>query len=155
MPATLALHTTTSGLGGAATGVAVSGTAMNNVFDNVSPAEAVAGMTDYRAIDIKNTGDAAATVAKFYTDETTSTDTVLQAAIEATPANAIGSTKSIASETTAPTGLSAFAAVSSGSPLSLPDIPAGSYCRVWLKRIVTAEAVNASSDSVNLSVEYA
>ena len=58
-------------LGGTHSSVALSGTAMNNLFDDVSSGEASAGDTEYRAIDITNTGDATGTVVKIFMDPDT------------------------------------------------------------------------------------
>lgn len=139
-------------LGGVHSSVALSGTAMNNLFDDVSPAEATAGDTEYRAIDITNTGDAAGTVVKIFMDpETSSPSTQLDMGIEASP---LGSTLSIANESTAPAGVT-FAHYNTGSKLALPDIAAAAYCRVWVRRVVSAAAPNTSNDSGTLKVEYA
>lgn len=139
-------------LGGVHSSVALSGTAMNNLFDDVSPAEATAGDTEYRAIDITNTGDAAGTVVKIFMDpETSSPSTQLDMGIEASP---LGSTLSIANESTAPAGVT-FAHYNTGSKLALPDIAAAAYCRVWVRRVVSAAAPNTSNDAGTLTVEYA
>jgi hypothetical protein len=155
MAATLQFHTTTSNLGGAVTGTQLSGTPMNNLFDNVTPAEALSGDVEYRAFDVKNTGDATATVVNFYATETTSTSTTLHFAIESTPANAVNSTKSIADESTSPTGLGAWTQYTSASKLSLPDIAAAATLRVWVRRTVTAAAPNLANDQTTFTVEYA
>lgn len=160
MAATLQFHTTTGGLGGAATGTQLSGTPMNNLFDNVTPSEANAGSVEYRAFDIKNTGDATATVVAFYATETTSTSTTLHFAIESTPSAALspaaGATKSIANETTLPTGLGSWTQYTSASKLTTGvDIPAASTFRVWVRRTVTALAPNLSNDTTTFTVEYA
>jgi len=47
-------------LGGVASSEEVSGTPLNNLFDDITPAEAEAGCTEYRAISIYNSGDASA-----------------------------------------------------------------------------------------------
>ena len=142
----------TLSLGGTHSSVALSATAMNNLFDDVAPAEATAGDIEYRAVDVTNTGDATAVVTKcFMSPDTSSTSTELDFGIEASP---LGSTLSIANESTAPAGVS-FAHYNTGSKLSLPDIAAGAYCRVWVRRTVTAGATNTASDSGTLNVEYA
>ena len=49
---------------------------LNNLYDNVSPEEASSGMTDYRALDVYNTGDATSTsVSIFLSSETPSSYT--------------------------------------------------------------------------------
>lgn len=152
MTATLQFNKTTSDLGGAATATQVSATALNNIFDNVSPDEATAGDVEYRAIDIKNVGDATAAGVQVYCDGTPNTGTDIQFAIEASP---LGSTQAIANESAAPTISGSFTAYTTGSRLSLPDIPAGSYVRLWLKRIVNAACPNMANDGTTITVEYA
>lgn len=139
-------------LGGTRSSNALSGTALNNLFDDVAPAEASAGDTEYRAIDLYNSGDATATSVVFYqSTETSSAGTTLDNGIEASPIN---STLSIADESTAPAGVS-FAHYVTGSRLTIPDIAAGSGCRVWFKRIVSAATGNTSNDAGAFTVEYA
>lgn len=139
-------------LGGTPSSVSLSGTALNNLFDDVSPSEASAGDTEYRAIDLVNTGDAASAGTVVYmSTETTSTGTALNMGIEASPIN---STLSIVNESTAPAGVS-FAHYTSGSKLSLPAIAAGSRCRVWFERIVGASTGNLANDQCTFTVEYA
>jgi hypothetical protein len=139
-------------LGGVSSSVAVSGTAMNNLFDNVSADEASAGDTEYRAVDVKNTGDATATVVTMYMNpDTSSASSELDFGIEASPT---GSTTSIANESTAPAGVS-FAHYNPGSKLALPDIAAGAYVRVWIRRTISAGAGNTSNDAGTLNVDYA
>lgn len=146
---------TTGGLGGAATATEVSATALNNIFDDVSAAEAAAGDTEYRAIDVYNDGAATITGVELYmSTETSSSDSQLDMGIEDTPANALNSTKSIADESTAPTTVT-FAHRTSGSKLSLPDIPAGEYARLWLRRVISAAATNTSNDQGTIEAVYA
>lgn len=130
-------------LGGPHSSVALSGTALYNLFDKVTPPEATAGDVEYRAIDIGNTGDAATAETEiFMAPETTSASTQIDLGIEASP---LGSTLSIADEATAPAGVT-FAHYTSASKLALPDIAAGAYCRVWVRRVVTAAAPNTLLD---------
>lgn len=152
MSATLQFRATTSNLGGAATATQISSTPMNNLFDNVSPDEASAGSVEYRAFDVFNAGDATATVTAIYCNGTPSEKSDVLFALEASPLN---STTSIASETTAPSVSGSFTVYTSASKLSIPDISSGSYCRVWVKRVITAGATNTASDGSTLTVEYA
>lgn len=142
-------------LGGVSSSNQVSATAMNNLFDNVSAAEAAAGDTEYRAIDIYNAGDADAVGVEIYMKTpTSSADSQLDMGSEASPLN---SATSVANESASPdlTGGSAFANRTSGSPLSLPDIPAGEYARVWLRRVIAAAAGNTANDQGTIEVVYA
>lgn len=160
MPATINFHLTGGAanadpalaLGGAHSSVQLSGTAMNNLFDDVEPAEAAAGDVEYRAIDLTNAGDANATVVKAFMDpDSSSADTALAFGLEASPIN---STLSIADESTAPAAVS-FANYTTVSKLAVPDIANGSYARLWVRRTVTAAAGNTSNDQGTIKVEYA
>ena len=152
MAATLEFRLTTGGLGGAATGTAVSATALNNIYDDVDATEASAGDTEYRAIDVYNTGDATATSVEIYmSSATTSTDTQLDMGVESTHLNV---TTSTANESTAPAAVT-FANRTSGASLAIDSIPAAEYARVWLRRVVSASATNTSNDTGTIEVGYA
>ena len=139
-------------LGGTRSSTQVSSTALNNIFDNVQPDEATNGDTEYRAIAIVNDGDATATsVALYMSNETSSADTQLDFGSEGVdPASPI----TIADESTAPTGIT-FGHYNSSNKLSLPDIPAGSECRIWIKRTVAAGAINTGNDQGTIAIDYA
>lgn len=135
-------------LGGVKSNTQISGTALNNLFDNVSSAEAAAGDAEYRAIDLHNAGDAAAQSVKMYIDpDTTSPKTELDLGLEA-------GTQTIPDESSAPSGVS-FAHYTPSSKLSISDIAIGATQRVWLKRSVAAGAANLNNDGTTIKVEYA
>lgn len=152
MAATLQLRLTTSNLGGAATATQLSATSLNNLWDNVTPDEASAGDNEYRALDVYNAGDASASSVSAYCTATPSAGTDILMALESSPTN---STTSVADESTAPSISGSFTSYTSSSKLTLPDIAAGAYVRLWLKRTVTAGTSNLAGDGTTLSVEYA
>jgi hypothetical protein len=135
-------------LGGVRSSTQVSGTPMNNLFDNVTPSEASAGDTEYRAIDIYNNGDAAAESVEAYIDpETTSQKTQIDLGLDST-------TQTVGNESTAPTDVS-FAHYTYSSKLSISNIAASGAQRLWLKRIVSSSAGNLANDSCTLKIDYA
>lgn len=146
-------------IGGEMSSNAVSATALNNLFDNVDPDEAIAGDTEYRAFDLYNSGDAAATSVEIYVySQTTSVDTSIQIGHDATndPHVSGATLETIATEGTAPESpVVTFNLHPTGTKLALPDIPASQACRIWVKRIVSAGAANTSSDSSTLKAQYA
>ena len=84
MPATLVFKLTGGAsnsdpnacLGGVGSSVSLSGTRLNNLFDDVLASEADSGDVEYRALDIYNDGDAEATGISFYiSSQSTSEDT--------------------------------------------------------------------------------
>jgi hypothetical protein len=146
-------------LGGVMSSTSLSATALNNLFDNVTPDEASAGGTEYRMIDVYNSGDAAGTSVEIYIDpNTTSVDTSLEMGEDDTnnPHVSGASLELLADESTAPVSpVITFNTHGTGAKLALPDIPAGEAARIAVKRIVTAGAVNTSSDSATLKVQFA
>lgn len=149
-------------LGGVMSNTEVDGAnPMNNLFDNVSPDEASAGDTEYRAIDLYNSGDATATNVAIYMDpETSSPDTQLDIGYDSvnSPHAPDENLPSIPDEDTEPTDGTnpiSFGHYTAANKLSLPDIPAGQAVRVWFKRIVSAGAGNTNNDQGTIKVEYA
>ena len=142
-------------LGGAMSDTQVSGTALNNIFDDVTPTEANDGDTEYRAIDVYNSGDAQAESVEIYmSTETSSADTSLDFYNDGTTHDGSDQGDTIADESTEPSGAS-WSHYTSGSKLSLPNIPASSATRLWIRRVVTAGATNTTSDQGTLAVDYA
>jgi len=147
-------------LGGIMSANEVSSTALNNIYDDVSPAERISGIPkEYRAIDVYNSGDATAEAVQIYMSvDTASTYTVLHIGHDATnnPHVAGWNGELLSTDTTDPASpVITFAERTSTSKLALPNIPAGSACRVFFKRIVTANAVNMANDLGTVTVEYA
>lgn len=138
-------------LGGVSSSETLSSTALNNLFDNVSWQEAVTGDTEYRALDLYNAGDATAyAVTVWFDGNTSSADTVLQVADGGADASV-----SVADESTAPTGGLSFITPTEGAPLSIANIAAGHYRRIWFKRVVNALASNVANDTATLKWQYA
>lgn len=137
-------------LGGVASANALSGTPLNNLFDNVSAAEAAAGDIEYRALSLHNSGNAEATLVKIWIDtDTTSASTEIDIALDA-------GTQSVVDESTAPSSPAlSFSHPAVGSKLSISNIAAAEAQRVWIRRTVTAGAANLANDSTTIKVEYA
>jgi hypothetical protein len=126
---------------------------LNNLFDDVSGAEAAAGVIDYRCIFILNNHATltltTATIAIL--SQTAGGGTIDIATDNIGPVakgSASAQAATIANETTAPTGVSAFGA----GPLALGDLAPGQVKGVWLRRTVTAGASALNPDGVILRV---
>jgi len=137
-------------LGGVASSVVMAAGPLNNLFDNVTPSEASAGDTEYRALSLHNKGDAAAESIELYiSTESASPDSII----------AIGQdsgTQSIVDESTAPSApVIVFSHPLVGSKMSISDIPAGSAQRLWFRRTIDPAAGNYANDLFQLTVEYA
>lgn len=152
-------NTPSASLGGVMSSNALSGTAMNNLFDDVDPTEATSGDIEYRMVDVYNSGDATATVVQLYiSSQTSSAATSLDLGADGTnnPHTAAWNGETLATEQAAPAApVITFGAYPVGAKLSLPDIPAGQACRVCLRRTVNAGAGNTSNDACAIAVQYA
>lgn len=144
-------------LGGVMSSVEMADPALNNLFDNAPPEETESGVTDYRAIDVYNEGDAdAKSVSMFMKNETASVDSQLDFGIGAGGAAHDGSDQldAIANEETAPDGVT-FDHYTDASRISLPDISVGMAVRMWVRRTISVGATNNNNDLGTLAVDYA
>lgn len=135
-------------LGGAKSSTDIVDAAVQNLFDNVSGAEAAAGDTEYRCFYIHN-GHATLTLqgAKVWIETNTpSADTSCQIGLGTSAVN--GTEQTVADESTAPTGVTFSNAAGEANALTIGDIPAGQHKAVWVKRTVNAAAGAYNSDSV-------
>jgi hypothetical protein len=133
-------------LGGTGSSVLLNTTALNNLFDNVQPDEIVSGaLVEYRAIDIKNDGDAEARNVDFYFTDTPNAESILAVWYDST------GTQSIANETTEPTGAAGnWTTPLVGSKLSFSNLAVGGTYRLWIRRTVDQNADNLNDDTATL-----
>ena len=122
------------------------------IFDDVSSAEAGAGITDYRCVYVQNTNGTLTLIgAKLWIQaQTPSPGTEIFVGLGTSGLNATEQT--IANETTAPTGVTFSSPASFAAGLTLGDVPAGQHFPVWIRRVVTAGAA-AASDTFTLRVQ--
>jgi hypothetical protein len=133
-------------LGGVISSVQLVDATLENLFDNVSPADALAGAVHYRALSFKNaSAETAWGAVVFISQETTSADTTVAIAYDST------GTQSVVDEDTAPTGLTFSTPLSLSAGIALGDVAAGGVRRVWFKRITNAGAAQAS-DSGKITI---
>jgi hypothetical protein len=126
-------------LGGVISSTAFTDNTLQNLFANVTPAEALAGSIKYRALSFKNLAAETAYAAVLYlSQETTSPDTTVAIAFDS-----VG-TQSVANEDTAPTGLSFSTPLSLAAGIALGDVAASGVRRIWFRRTVSAGAAQAS-----------
>jgi hypothetical protein len=137
-------------LGGARSSTEVSSTALFNLFDRTSSAEALAGDTEYRCYYIRNESatDTWLDVKVYIQSNTPSADTTYEVGIGTAGKNATEQT--IADEETAPTGVTFSAAANEGAALDVGDLAPNDYIAIWLKRIVSATASAVTTDPVTL-----
>ena len=135
-------------------GGAISSTqAGSNIFANVSSGDAASGKTYYRCIYVKNTTGGGLTLESakvWFQANTPSTTTAVSMALAGEGLNATAET--VVDQYTAPSGESFTAPSSSGTALSLTNIPAGQYYAIWLKLVVDASSPAYSNDGFTLRV---
>jgi hypothetical protein len=126
-------------LGGVISSTAFTDNSLQNLFANVTPAEALAGSVKYRALSFKNLAAETAYGAVLYlSQETSSADTTVAIAFDST------GTQSIVNENTAPTGLSFSTPLSLAAGIALGDAAASGVKRVWFRRTVSPGAAAAA-----------
>lgn len=137
--------------------VAVSA-ASNKLFDDISPAESLAGDTEYRCFYVYNAHgtDDLLDVKIYIGSQPSGGDDTIQIGLDLAGKN--GTADTIVDETTAPSPAVTFSAPSTlGTALALGDLAAGEYYAIWQKRTVpasTATAVSADASSLVVSGAY-
>ena len=135
-------------LGGTGSSVTLSSTALNNLFDNVTPPELVgSAYTNYRAIDIYNDGDAEARNVEFYLTDTPNAESIIAIWYESSPG------QSIVDEDTEPLGAT-WTTPLVGSKQATAEIAAAGRARIWVRRIVDQDADNLNQDTAILHVWF-
>ncbi|TFH33342.1 MAG: hypothetical protein E4G97_00775 [Deltaproteobacteria bacterium] len=129
-------------LGGVISSVQFTDNTLDKLFASVTPAEAAAGSIKYRALSFKNTNgaDTAYAAAIYISEETTAAGTTVALAYDST------GTQDVATEDTAPTGLTFTTPLSLATAIALGDVAAAGVARIWFRRTVTAGAAQAADE---------
>jgi hypothetical protein len=132
----------------------------NNVFDDVTGAEASSGDTEYRAIALHNNHgslDLQSAVCWIQVDTGNGEDDISFAQEAPTASESTGNIQTIANESTAPTGVSWSDATTKGTGQACPnsggDLAFGEWVGIWLRRVISAAASAAAAESVTIRVE--
>lgn len=145
-------------LGGYRSTSQVSASAMKNLFDDVTVAESIVGDTEYRFLDVYNSGDSSATkVQVFVSSDTSSSGTEITLGYNSTnqPHEDSWNGEALSNEDTAPASPSlTFGTYTRASPLHLGTIPAGRSVRICVKRTVTAGVPWTARDVGTIAVRY-
>jgi len=144
-------YQTTNGLGGAITGTEATDS-INDIFDLVTSTESSVGSTEYRCIYVKNTNGVLtlSNAVNYIVTNTPLTSTNLFIGLGT---SSIGGVEQIiASETTAPIGITFTDLLGVGNALNIGSVPAGSHMAIWLKRVVDAGASASASDGAQIIV---
>lgn len=128
-------------LGGAKSSVEVT---PNDVFDDVSSAEAAAGDVEYRCVYVQNTHATLTLIGAkaFIQSQTSSADTDIAMALGGEGKN--GTAETVADEGTAPVGETFSQPASFAAGLALGDLAPGDYYPIWIRRTVNAAAAGAA-----------
>lgn len=143
-------------LGGAmstAPGGVITTAQLNNLFDDVSGDQAAAGDVNYRAFFIEN-DHASLTLSNiklWINTVSPSPDTAFAIALCEEGKNSAIEVE--ADEVTPPSGESFSSPTNKAAGLSLPDLDAGDYIGIWIRRTVSASASAVASDGPTLRVE--
>lgn len=126
---------------------------LNNLFDDVSGDEASSGDTEYRGIYVKNAHGTLtwSSIKAWIQTASPSADTSFQIALCDEGKNT--TIETIADESTAPVGPTFSAPANKAAGVSLPDLDAGDYVGLWIKRVVGAGASAVASDGPTIRVE--
>lgn len=136
----------------------VSGTALNNLFDDVTGDESAAGDVEYRCVFVHNNhATLAFQNAVVYLSAETAGGAAMALATDNVAASAVGSASAqadtVANENTAPSAVSAFSApTTKAAGLSLGTINAGNVKAFWVRRTVTAATAAANNDGGTIAV---
>lgn len=139
-------------LGGAKSSVAIVDDTLNNLWDDVSGDEHVAGDTEYRCFFVKNDSAETAYAVKLWIDtNTTSTEDTFTIGLDLT---GVGDTADTAAdESTAPDPAVTFsAAANQAGALSLGNMTTGQSYPIWVKRVVTAGSTAQAANEAILKV---
>jgi hypothetical protein len=139
-----------SGLGGAISAVDVG----SSMFDDVQIAESAEGSVEYRCAYVLNS-HATLTLSSavlWLTADTPSPSTVVEVGLGT---SGIGGTEqAIASETTAPAGVTFAPAATKAAGVALGDLAPGQGRAVWFKRTVIAGAAARDADDPDTFTPY-
>lgn len=138
-------------LGGAKSSVEITDATLQNLFDNVSSAEAAAGNTNYRCLYVQNTNgvDTLTAALTFFA----AIPAVTGIAMGLDPAGINGTATTIATEDDAPAGVSFTTPQDAGSALPIGNLTAGDFQAIWLRRIVAPGASSNPLDSTQVRVQ--
>jgi hypothetical protein len=132
----------------------------NNLFDDVSGAEASAGDVEYRAMAFVNTnGSLALTSCKVWISvDTGNGEDDISFDVEAPSDETNGYIQTIADESTAPTGLGGWSDATSKAtgkdcPNASNEVGSGKWFGIWLRRTISASASAAAAEAVTMRVE--
>lgn len=139
-------------LGGVISSVEVSSQILHNLFDIVTPEEALAGDVEYRCIYLKNTNGGLTffNAVAWINSITPSLQTSLSLGLGTSGISATET--AVGNESTAPTSVTFSAPLAQGAGIALGDLTAGDTRAVWLRRTINAGALAYNQDGPSISI---
>lgn len=135
-------------LGGAKSNTALAGT----LFDDVSSAEAAAGLVEYRCFYVHNDNATLTLISPKVWIQTNTPSPTTSVAIGLGTSIQGGTEQTVADEGTAPAGVSFSEPSDFTAGIALGDIPNGGHRAVWVRRTVNAGTA-AVADSFTIRVQ--
>ena len=135
-------------LGGVKSSVDVISGGLNSIFRDITNAEAASGITIYRCLYLQNNNasDTASAVRMHIQSPSTSLDSLTSMGVGAVSVNTNEAT--IASESTAPLGVTFTSPTDLSSGILLGDLAPGDFRSLWVALTISANAGYLSPDSV-------
>lgn len=144
-------------LGAEMSSTSIVNNALQNLFDNVSPADRASGSVEYRCFYFvnKHATETLEDTVVFISSQTPSADTSIDIGLD--PAgigdgSTTGVATSIPDEITAPSGVSFSAPGDAGSGLAVGDLAPDEAIAVWVRRTVNSGAVASANDPFTLRI---
>ena len=131
----------------------VASTALDALFDITTAAQAAAGTVEYRCVYLHNSNaaDTMTNAVVFMSANTPLAGTTIDIGVGSAAINATEQT--IATEATAPTGITFSAPSTAATGIALGNIPFGQHRSIWARRTVTAGATNSANDTYTIGYQ--
>lgn len=126
----------------------------NNLFDDVTKADALAGDTNYRCVYLKNqhASDTATSISVWINQDSLGADTISLGADPAGVGNgtSTGVATTVVNEATSPAGVTFSQPLSEAAAINLGDFTFGTGAALWIKRNVPVSTLVATPDDTSL-----
>lgn len=128
-------------------------TTLDGLFDATTAAQAAAGTVEYRCIYLHNANaaDTMTSAVNFMSSNTPLTSTTIDIGVGTSAVN--GTEQTIATEATAPTGVTFSAPTTAATGLALGNIPFGQHRAFWVRRTVTAGSASSPNDAYTVGYQ--
>ncbi len=139
-------------LGGVISSVEVDSASLNNLFNVITPGEALTGDTEYKCIYAKNTN---ATLTLFdavawIVSNTPNLESTINIGLGSSSISAVEQT--VGTDATPPSAVAFSTPASQGGGLAIGDLAPGATMAVWVRRTIDIAADAYSTDTATISV---